>query len=186
MSLMAPEVAAKQVAPKVPGRKEAGISAFDTADGRLMLGAFKPSQYRKLATCLRALGHDVSLLDQISDWPNVWQHSEAITAALQDIFSLRSAKEWEALLEAADLPVERVVTLDEAILAQQLDQRGYFATSPADPTVTLPLAGFRMTAGGAELHSAPPPLGKDSRDVLAAAGMTDDEIDALFAQGIAK
>jgi crotonobetainyl-CoA:carnitine CoA-transferase CaiB-like acyl-CoA transferase len=186
MSLMSPEAAAKQAAPEEPKRREAGISSFDTADGRLMLGAFKPSQYRKLGACLAELGHDVSLLDRIRDWPDVWQHSDAIQVALQDVFALRSADEWEALLEAADVPVERVVTLDEAVLAPQLVERGFYVKSPADPTVTLPLAGFRMTTGGAELHRAPPALGSDSREVLATGGMSADEIDALFAAGIAK
>lgn len=186
LSLMAPEAAAKQVAPEAAKRKEAGVSAYDTADGRLMLGAFKPSQYRKLGACLAALGHEVPMLARIHDWPDAWDNSDAIRVALQDVLVRRSADEWQSLLEAADVPAERVATLDEAVQAPQLVERGYFAPSPANPSITLPLAGFRITEGGAELHSAPPELGQDSRDVLANAGLSGAEIDALFAAGIAR
>ncbi|MFB9148952.1 CaiB/BaiF CoA transferase family protein [Roseovarius ramblicola] len=186
LSLMAPEAAAKQTFPEAPKPREAGISAFDTADGRLMLGAFKPSQYRKLGACLAALGHAVPLLADIREWSDIWNNSDAIRGTLQDIFIRRSADEWQALLAAADVPAERIVTLDEAVAAPQLAARGYFAPSPADPSVTLPLAAFTMTEGGAALRHAPPVLGQHSRDVLAGAGLCDAEIDALFAKGIAK
>ncbi|MDD7972170.1 CaiB/BaiF CoA transferase family protein [Roseinatronobacter alkalisoli] len=186
LSLMAPEAAAQHIAPEVPKRKEAGISAFDTADGTLMLGAFKPSQYRKLGACLAAQGHDVPVLDRISEWTDIWQNSDTIRVALQDIFILRSADAWQSVLEAADIPAERIVTLAESIAAPQLAARGYFAPSPADPSIALPLAGFRMTEGGAELQRAPPVLGRDSREVLTKGGLSATEIDALFAAGVAK
>ncbi|WP_297770557.1 CoA transferase [uncultured Roseovarius sp.] len=186
LSLMAPEAASTQAAPEAEKHKEAGISAYETADGRLMLGAFKPSQYRKLGTCLTGQGYDVGLLEQIHDWPDVWQHSAAIREDLQAIFAQRPAEEWQILLEAAGVPAECIVSLAEAVTAPQLAARGYFAPSPADPSLRLPLAGFRMTEGGAALHSAPPELGQDSRAVLAGAGLSGGEIEALFAEGIAK
>lgn len=186
LSLMSPEAATKQLAPETAKHKEAGISTFDTAEGRLMLGAFKPSQYRKLGSCLLGLGHEVPLLSEIHDWPDAWTHGAELQAALQEIFLQRSAAVWQAILQAADVPAERLVSLEEAVAAPQLSARGYFAPSPADPSVTLPLAGFKMSQGGAALHSAPPELGQDSRAVLAGAGLGEAEIDALFAEGIAK
>ncbi len=186
MTLMAPEVAARQAAPGAPKQKEAGISAFDTTDHKLMLGSFKPSQYRKLGACLAAQGYRVPLLDDINDWTDIWDNSDAIRVALQDVFILRSAGEWQSVLEAADIPAEPIVTLDRAIAAPQLAERGYFAPSPEDPSLSLPLAGFRMSMGGAGLHSSPPELGQDSRAVLEGAGLSAAEIDALFAEGIAR
>lgn len=186
LSLMSPEAAAKQVPAGAAKNKEAGISAYDTADGGLMLGAFKPSQYRKLGRCLAGLGYDLPLLAEIHDWPDVWTQAAPLRQALQAVFSQRSAVDWQDLLQAADVPAERIVTLEEAVTAPQLAERGYFTASPDDPSVTLPLAGFKMSEGGAALHSAPPELGQDSRTVLAGAGLSESEIDALFAGGIAK
>ena len=56
MTLMAPEAAAAQYPVKVDRGKEAGIGEYDTRDGRLMLGAFTPEQYRALGACLAAAG----------------------------------------------------------------------------------------------------------------------------------
>lgn len=186
MTLMAPEAAAKQVAPRAPKHREPGISAFETSDGTLMLGAFKPAQYRKLGACLAALGHDIRLLTQIREWQDIWDNAEAIQVALKDVFILRASSEWQALLEAADVPAERIVTLDEAVVSPQLAARGYYVPSPADPGVKLPLAGYRMSIGGPALRHAPPELGQDSREVLTDAGLPADEIDQLINVGIVK
>lgn len=186
LNLMAPEAAAKQVAPEAPKRKEAGISAFDTADGGLMLGAFKPSQYRKLGACLSALGYDIPALSQVATWADIWANSDAIRVALQDVFIRRPAAEWQALLEEHDIPAERVQTLDEAIADAQIAESGYFTKSPANPDITLPLAGYRMSTGGPALTKAPPELGQDSRDILTEAGLASSEIDVLIEEGIVK
>ena len=184
MSLMAPEVAARQAAPAVSKHREAGLLAYETSNGQLMLGAFTPSQYRRLGTCLTAEGHDVPALAAMRDWTDVWENADAIRTALQKVFVLRSAAEWQAALESVDVPAECIVTLDEAILAPQLAERGYFIPSPADPAVTLPLAGYRMSRGGPMLHTAPPYLGQDSRVVLAAAGLEATEVEALIETGV--
>ena len=184
ISLMGPEVAAKQAAPQAPPRKEAGIATFETADGQLMLGAFKPSQYRKLGTCLSQQGFEVRPLERVRNWPDIWENADAIGTALQEVFIQRTADAWQALLEAADIPAERVVPLEEAVRSPQLAQRGYFTTSPDDPSVTLPLTGFTMSRGGPSLTSAPPRLGQHSRQLLAGAGLNDAEIEALFDMGV--
>ena len=186
LSLMGPEAAAKQAAPKAAKRKEAGISAFETAKGILMLGAFKPSQYRKLGACLADLGCDVPMLSRIVSWNDVWSNSDAIRVAVQDVLIRRTAAEWQAVFEDYDIPAERVATLDEAIADVQVTERGYFTVSPADPNIMLPLAGYQMSTGGPELTANPPTLGKDSRDVLVQAGFDTAEIDALFQYGVAR
>lgn len=186
LSLMAPEAAAKQHAPDMAKRKEAGISAFATADGQLMLGAFKPSQYRKLAACLRELGHDIPQIADLTSWEDVWTCSDTLRAALEEVFLGRGAREWQALLDARDIPSEPVVTLAEAVTDPQIAARGFYAAAPDAPDTTLPLAAYRMTTGGPSLTSAPPALGRDSRAALTRAGLSSDEIDRLFEQGIVR
>ena len=65
--------------------REAGIVAYETADGRLMPGAFKPAQYGKLAVCLAAAGHDVPGLADIREWPDVWRLSDALRPRLAEV-----------------------------------------------------------------------------------------------------
>lgn len=186
ISLMAPEAAAAQAAPDAPKRREAGILQFDTADGQLMLGAFKPAQYRKLAACLAAVGHPVPRVAAVADWSSVWENSDNIRVALQDVFILRPATEWIALLKLHDVPAETVASLSDAVASPQLAVRGYFVPSPADASLKLPLAGYRMSAGGPALHRAPPELGRDTRAVLASAGFDEVAIDAMIAEGVAR
>jgi len=176
LSLMAPEAASKQV----PGAKskvaEAGIATFQTADGRLMLGAFKPKQYRKLGACFASLGHDIPLLTGVRDWTDVENHSAAIGSAMELVFRERTADDWQAVLEAADIPAEKILPLEEAVASSQIAARGYFAPSPNDGSIRLPLAAYQMSAGGPALTSAPPKLGHHNRQILEALGYGPEEI----------
>lgn len=186
MSLMAPEAAAIQVAPAAPKRDEAGIATYETATGPLMLGAFKPAQYRKLGRCLARAGYSVPNLEEIRDWPDVWANSAVIRVTLEAIFRQRGAEEWVGMLDSADVPAERIVTLAEAVASRQLAERGYFTESPDDPSIRLPVAGYTMSRGGPEVTMAPPELGAHSRAVLMEAGLSGSEIDALIAAEVVR
>lgn len=178
MQMMAPEAAAEQIGPKSHG-KEAGIASYDTKDGRLMLGAFRPIQYRKLAILFDGLGYPVPALAQVKDWPDVWALDNATKATLSEVFMTVDADTWVTRLHAADLPAERVKTLAEAVTLPQLAVRGYFQNSPNQGT-PLPTSAFHIDGEPATIHKAPPALGEDSRAVLSEMGLEQAQIDQLF------
>lgn len=184
MQMMAPEAAAAQHANPAQRGKEAGIASYDTKEGRLMLGAFRPSQYRILAALLDKLGHPLPALAKITDWPDVWSITDATKAALRDIFLNEAADVWIDHLRAADLPAERVKTLSEAVALPQLAARGYFQPSPSDPNTPLPTTAFHMNGESAKLNHAPPTLGQHSHAILSEIGMTKDQITSLLNAGI--
>ena len=184
LSLMAPEAAAKQVAPDAPERFEAGLQTYKTAEGTLILGAFKPSQYRKLGTCFKDLGYDITLLADIQTWEDVWMHSDTMRSEMSEVLMQKSAATWQKHFELSDIPAERVATLEEAVSTNQTLARGYFKPSPIDADISLPLAAYHMTQGGPELTTAPPVLGQHSRNILESAGLSPAEIDRLFAEGV--
>jgi crotonobetainyl-CoA:carnitine CoA-transferase CaiB-like acyl-CoA transferase len=183
MQMMAPEVAAAQHEDAPRRGKEAGIECYETAQGQLMLGAFHPAQYRILAKLLEGLGLGVPELASVLDWPDVWAIGDATKSTLREIFASKPADDWVALLRDAGLPAERVKTLVEAVALPQLGARGYFQTSPAGDAA-LPTAAFTMTNGGAALTLAPPKHGEQTREVLGSMGLSTDQIDQLFHQGI--
>ena len=184
LSLMAPEAAAKQVAPDALKRREAGLQTYETAEGAIILGAFKPSQYRKLGTCFKDLGYDIPLLADIHTWEDVWMHSDTMRSEMSEVLMQKSASAWQKHFELSDIPAERVATLEEAVSMTQLSARGYFKPSPVDADITLPLAAYQMSQGGPELTVAPPVLGQHSRNILQNAGLSAAEIDRLFAEGV--
>lgn len=120
------------------------------------------------------------------EWKDVWRNADAIRVALQDVLIARSAAEWQTVLSAYDIPSERVVTLEEAIASTQLAEREYFTTSPDDSGVTLPLAGYKMSKGGPALQTSPPSLGRDTKEILLEAGLSEADISDLFDRAIAQ
>lgn len=184
MQTMAPEVAAAQQPPMTQKRNEIGIGCYDTADGRLMIGAFRPTQYGKLAAMFAALGHVLPGLEDISDWNDVWSMGEDTRDSLATVLRTRPAQEWRSLFHAADLPAEVVRPLRDAVTDPQLAARGYFQPNPDMPGVSLPTAGFSMTTGGARLHAAPPRVGEHTTDILQDLGLDPSEISSLRAGGV--
>lgn len=184
MQMMAPEAAAAQSPSTTKRAKEAGIASYDTRDGTLMLGAFHPAQYRKLAKLLDELGHPLPALTTIQSWPDVWSLDAQTKSALSEIFMTADAKTWVTRLRAADLPAERVKTLAEAVDLPQLAARDYFQPSPEGDHTALPTTAFHMGDQSATLHQAPPTLGQHSRAVLSEMGLDADQIGQLFDAGI--
>lgn len=184
MSLMAPEVAAAQQRDPIRRPSEAGIITYETLDGQLMPGAFHPAQYGRLDACLSELGHTVEGLSSIRDWPDVWAHADTLRPQLASVFLTRTADEWVELLHAADLPAERIRKLSEAVEEPQLDARGYFAASPDDPDVLLPLAAFSLSQGGPEITRSPPTVGQHSSEILEELGYSADTIVRLRKDGV--
>ncbi len=184
MQMMSPEVAAAQHPSDTKRDKEAGIQTYQTLDGRLTLGVFRPLQYRKFAAVLAELGSAVPLLDNIRTWQDVWSISSETNEQLVEIFKARPTAFWIQHLRAADLPAEPVKTLSEAVESPQLVARAYFQPNPDDPKATLPLTAFRMSEGGPALSTAPPRHGQHSAEVLREIGLTEDQIETLFGKGI--
>lgn len=186
MQMMAPEAAAAQHPARTGRGKEAGISDYETSDGRIMLGAFRPGQYRRLGQLLGELDCPVPELFQIGNWPDVWRLSSTLRQQLEEVFVRKPTAEWVALLRKADLPIEPILDLGEALDSPQLAARDYFRPNPADENVTLPLTAFRMSEGGPDLLSPPPVHGEHSREILHEFGIPEDEVARLFRDGVVK
>lgn len=184
MQMMSPEVAAAQHPSDTKRNKEAGIVTYQTLDGQLTLGVFRPLQYRKFAFVLAGLGTAVPRLDQIFTWHDVWSIPSETKVQLEEIFKTQSNAFWVQHLRAADLPAEPVKTLSEAVRSPQLSARSYFQPNPDDAKATLPLTAFRMSEGGPALSAAPPRHGQHSAEVLREIGLSEDQIEALFEKGV--
>jgi crotonobetainyl-CoA:carnitine CoA-transferase CaiB-like acyl-CoA transferase len=100
----------------------------------------------------------------------------------------RTTAEWLEALERADIPVQRMNSVDDIVADPHLAAIGYFRT------VEHPTEGrIRSMAVPSEWSESPPQyrrhaprLGEHTREVLREAGLADQQIDALIAARAAK
>ena len=105
----------------------------------------------------------------------------------QEALRERSNAEWLERFDAFDVPAAPVLTRHEMIRHPQIVENGLIEESEhpeAGPLrQTRPPARFEGTP--AEHRRGGPRLGQHTREVLAEAGLTEAEIDALLGRGAA-
>ena len=177
LTMMGPEVAAALHGGTGP-RGEAGLGCYDTAEGKLMLGAFTPAQNRALWQLLDR--PDFAALD---GWEALWSHADAMRDELRVRLRARAADAWVARLREIGVPAERVRTLDEAVRDPQLAHRGVLdRAAPEAPLV--PVAAFGFAHDGPRLVSPAPAIGEHSDEILRGAGYDAAQIAALRAANV--
>jgi crotonobetainyl-CoA:carnitine CoA-transferase CaiB-like acyl-CoA transferase len=103
-----------------------------------------------------------------------------VRAEIQAILATKTRDEWTACFAGVDACCEPVLSAEEA--AQHPLHASAFVEieGRAYPTTALHRLGARAT------HAAPPKQGEHSRPILAEAGLSDAEIDALFGAGVTR
>ena len=169
------------VPPKPRGNdlEYAGVSAYETKDGVLMLGSFRAGQHRRL---WEALGRpDLAARSSVADQE---EHRELFAAALREVMLTRTAAEWEAFL-AGDPRAGRTH-------AERRRSARARAARPARPVPPL-RDGSRTSTGPSRSRSPasasprvgpastrpPRALGADTDAVLGELGLTAAEIASL-------
>jgi len=83
------------------------------------------------------------------------------------------------------VPVQEVYSKEDLLENEQLQATGFwqFHEHPTEGTVRMPDPPVRFAQNPSSIRSMPPLLGEQSRDILAEAGYSDDEIEGLLASG---
>ncbi len=155
---------------------------YQTKDGRWLLVSMIESDrfFPKLCAALgrTELAEDERFAGALDRLAN----SEALTAALAESFATKTLAEWEAELAGKDLIWAPVRTVGEAVEDPQAHANGVFPivdhpTLGKFPTISAPvkLSGYEMPA-----NRPGPGLGAHSREVLAEAGLSEEEIAAAL------
>jgi CoA:oxalate CoA-transferase len=177
------------VEPKAHGNDNftaAPSGTFRTGNGLLNIAANKQEQFEALA---RALGREDLVDDpRFARRESRKQNRALLTAALEDALAARGAGEWEAILNAIGVPAGRVATVPDALRSEQVAGRGLLQTFEQvdgleKRRITVAKAGFKMTGGDPEAATPPPALGAHTMQVLAEAGYSSAELEALRAMG---
>jgi len=157
-----------------------GYRLYDTADGVLMAGAWTGAQTARFWQVLgfpdrAADAHGRSIVELEAS-------SLELIAEIQQVMLTRTAAEWEALLNEAQVPASRVRTLGEAIADPQVAHRGTLTRHAGG--LQHPVAAFTADHDGPAVESAPPEIGSDTDDILAAIGIDADQRAELRSRGV--
>ena len=149
---------------------------YETADGRhVAVGALEPQFYAELLTRLGLDGGDLPAQMDMAGWP-------VLRARFTEVFKQRTRDEWAAEFEGTDACVAAVLTLAEAPGHEHNAARGTF-TDVGGIVQPAPAPRFGRTPSAAPTPPAAP--GSDTDAILAAAGLTPQEITALRERGAA-
>jgi alpha-methylacyl-CoA racemase len=152
-------------------------ASYETADGRYVcVAALEPKFFAQLA---QALGLDARFVRGQYDrslWPSM---REAIAQALR-----RQTREaWCQLLEGTDTCFAPVLSFEEAPAHAHARARGAFVEVDG---VVQPAPAPRFGRTPAGVPGPAPQTGQHTAEVLAEAGFTAAQIEALQAQGVAR
>jgi formyl-CoA transferase len=113
---------------------------------------------------------------------------DAVYAELGRIFETRTTAEWLKLLTEADIPTMPVHDLQSLLQDPHLVETAFFAA--VDHPTEGAIRSMRVAATWSDTPSMParlaPRLGEQSREILAEAGFSAEEIVKLEADGIAR
>ncbi len=171
-------------APRPHGNQDpdlAAYSAYPTADGDIMLGAYTPKQAASLMTVLGYQQDAQAILALPLSALAARRQQDA--AKIATALMARSADEWEMLLNEAHVPAARIRPIEEVLQHEQIRQRQVLQQTQAHANAT-PVAGFAYDEDGPVLTSPPPAHGEHTQMLLTELGLSRQRQNELLANGV--
>jgi crotonobetainyl-CoA:carnitine CoA-transferase CaiB-like acyl-CoA transferase len=109
-------------------------------------------------------------------------------AMIAEEMKKRSTAFWLKTLERADIPVQRMNSLDDIVADPHLAAIGYLHTveHPSEGRIKTLAVPSEWSESPPEYRRHAPRLGEHTREVLSEAGFSDERVDSLIASGAAK
>lgn len=147
---------------------------YETADGKFIsAGPIEPQFFAIMVEKAGLPADDLKRQNTKPDWT-------AMSASYAQVFRKKTRDEWMAIFDGTDACIAPVLTFSEAEHHPHNQARGVF-TRVGDVMQAAPAPRFDRTVPIAP--QTPRAAGADSEAVLAAAGLTQDEIAALRKNG---
>jgi crotonobetainyl-CoA:carnitine CoA-transferase CaiB-like acyl-CoA transferase len=116
------------------------------------------------------------------------KHYPEAYALVAEELKKRSTAEWLEALERADIPVQRMNSIDDIVADPHLAATGYFRTveHPTEGPLKSMATPSEWSESQPQYRRHAPRLGEHTREVLREAGFSDQQIDKLVTTGAAK
>jgi len=155
-------------------------------DGHIVLALHVGSFWRKFC---QAIGRDDLVTDaRFRTVKDRHRNRTELERQIQDVMLTKTVAEWQAILEAADVPHGPVHNIGQAIAQPVVRERGFLKEMQHPTAGAVKVLGtpLRFVTSDAPPPLDPPPLlGEHTREVLGAlAGVSDDELTKLIAAGV--
>ncbi len=158
---------------------------FATQDGHICVLVYSDKQWLKFCQIIGK--PDLALDPRFASAGTRSQNYSLINSILAQEFKQRCTQDWIRMLEAADIPVQRMNTLVDILQDEHLHAINYFQEHehPTEGWIrtTAPPSEWSLTPCTYRRHA--PALGEHTREVLREVGISDQEIDKLFTSGAA-
>ena len=170
---------------EVPRRGEGQLTGrfvcylpYEAADGYVTMGALEPQFWARFCA---GVGRDDLVAKQFEP-----AGSEAWTE-IAAIFRSKTRAEWQTFNDEHDAMIEPVLDLDEALDSELVRAREMVVEWEQPPLGAVRQLGIpvKLSRTPGTVHAPAPALGEHTREVLAGAGLTEEQIESLLASGAA-
>jgi crotonobetainyl-CoA:carnitine CoA-transferase CaiB-like acyl-CoA transferase len=158
---------------------------YRTSDGHICALIYNDKHWRNF---FAAIGQPEKASDpRYANHGSRIRHIDAIYEEAAAVFATRSTAEWKALLDAADIPVMPLHTLESLLEDPHLAACGFFrpVEHPSEGAIRTMRVPSRWTATQPDPQIPAPRLGEQTRAILREAGLSDTDIDELLTDGAA-
>ncbi|MGD9833611.1 MAG: CaiB/BaiF CoA transferase family protein [Piscinibacter sp.] len=175
------------VAPQRAGNAHQNIvpyQVFEVADGHMILAVGNDTQFAKY--CEVAGRPELARDPRFARNADRVRHRAVLVPMLAEVMRSRARADWLSALEAARVPCGPINDLAEVFADPQVQARGMTVEMPhplADH-VRLVASPMKFSATPVQYRRPPPLLGEHTDEVLAEAGLSPEERDALKTAGV--
>jgi crotonobetainyl-CoA:carnitine CoA-transferase CaiB-like acyl-CoA transferase len=152
---------------------------YRTADGYLCMLAYTDAQWRRFWA---EVGRPEMMQDaRFSSMSARSRNIDEVYRLASEHLTSRNTADWIKTLDALEIPVGPVKTLDEVIGDPHLAEIGFFRqmAHPTEGGLVMPDVPVRFAGTPAAIDRLPPRLGEHGREILQEIGMRSDEIESL-------
>ena len=161
-------------------RLAAPYEALRTADGHMVVGVNNQRLWLRFCEAIGA--PELASEDDFARPNRRVRNRDALQARLEAILIKDTTANWLAKLEAQGVPAGPLNTIAEAWADPQVQARGLLAEVEGRKFVRTPI---KLHGTPVALRRGPAEVGEHTREVLAEAGFSGEEIEALIGEGAA-